>query len=112
MIAGDRDMLFQAFSNLIDNAIKYAPSKSHVALDTGPAPKPFFEISDQGPGIPETEHERVFQRFHRLDQSRSTPGNGLGLSLVRAVTNVHSATISLSDNRPGLAVRVTFPAAW
>ena len=112
VIAGDRDMLFQAFSNLIDNAIKYAPSKSHVALDTGPVPKPFFEISDQGPGIPETEHERVFQRFHRLDQSRSTPGNGLGLSLVRAVTNVHSATISLSDNRPGLAVRVTFPAAW
>ena len=112
MIAGDRDMLFQAFSNLIDNAIKYAPSESHVVLDTDPGPKPFFEIRDQGPGIPETEHERVFQRFHRLDQSHSTPGNGLGLSLVRAVTNVHSATISLSDNRPGLAVRVTFPAAW
>ena len=112
MIAGDRDMLFQAFSNLIDNAIKYAPLESHVVLDTDLGPKPFFEISDQGPGIPELQHERVFQRFHRLDQSRSTPGNGLGLSLVRAVTNVHSATISLSDNRPGLAVRVTFPAAW
>ena len=112
MIAGDRDMLFQAFSNLIDNAIKYAPLESHVVLDTALGPKPFFEISDQGPGIPELQHERVFQRFHRLDQSRSTPGNGLGLSLVRAVTNVHSATISLSDNRPGLAVRVTFPAAW
>ena len=103
MIAGDRDMLFQAFSNLIDNAIKYAPSESHVVLDTDPGQKPFFEISDQGPGIPETQHERVFQRFHRLDQSRSTPGNGLGLSLVRALTNVHSATIWLSDNRPGLA---------
>ena len=71
VIAGDRDMLFQAFSNLIDNAIKYAPSKSDVALDIGPVPKPFFEISDQGPGIPETEHERVFQRFHRLDQRRA-----------------------------------------
>ena len=112
MIAGDRDMLFQAFSNLIDNAIKYAPLESHVVLDTALGPKPFFEISDQGPGIPELQHERVFQRFHRLDQSRSTPGNGLGLSLVRAVTNVHGATISLAENRPGLAVRVTFPAAW
>jgi signal transduction histidine kinase len=110
VIAGDRDMLFQAFSNLIDNAIKYAPSESHVVLNVGSVPNPFFEISDQGPGIPQTEHERVFQRFHRLDQSRSTPGNGLGLSLVRAVTNVHNATISLADNRPGLTVRVTFPA--
>ena len=111
VIASDQDMLFQAFSNLINNAIKYASSESHVILDTGPEPKPFVEIRDQGPGIPETEHERVFQRFHRLDQSRSTPGNGLGLSLVRALTNVHSATISLSDNRPELAVRVTFPTA-
>ena len=95
VIAGDRDMLFQAFSNLIDNAIKYAPSESHVVLNVGSVPNPFFEISDQGPGIPQTEHERVFQRFHRLDQSRSTPGNGLGLSLVRAVTNVHLSLIHI-----------------
>ena len=66
-------------------------------------------VSDDGPGIPAVERERVFRRFYRLDASRSTPGSGLGLSFVAAVAKLHDATISLEDNEPGLRVVVAFP---
>ena len=65
-------------------------------------------ISDQGLGIPDVEHENVFKRFHRLDSARSTEGNGLGLSLVKAVVDLHGAKISLRQNNPGLIAKVTF----
>ncbi|TIT77667.1 MAG: sensor histidine kinase, partial [Mesorhizobium sp.] len=67
-------------------------------------------VSDNGPGIPAEEREKVFQRLYRLDSSRTTPGSGLGLSLVKAVADLHGATITLEDNNPGLAVIVSFPA--
>ena len=66
-------------------------------------------MTDRGQGIPEAERETVFNRFVRLEPSRSTPGNGLGLSLVRAVMRRHGGTIELADNRPGLRVRLEFP---
>ena len=69
-----------------------------------------IEVADHGPGIPESEYESVLDRFVRLERSRSTPGNGLGLSLVRAVARRHEATVTLADNRPGLKVRIEFPA--
>lgn len=68
-------------------------------------------VADNGPGIPAGEREKVFQRLYRLDHSRSTPGSGLGLSLVRAIAELHGATIALEDCRPGLAVVVSFPLA-
>ena len=68
-----------------------------------------LEVGDRGPGIPERDREAVFDRFVRLEPSRSTPGNGLGLSLVRAVAHRHNAAVALADNRPGLNVRLEFP---
>jgi len=69
-----------------------------------------LEVRDRGSGIPEAERDAVFDRFVRLEPSRSTPGNGLGLSLVRAVARRHAANVTLSDNHPGLRVRIEFPA--
>jgi len=67
-------------------------------------------VRDHGPGIPAGEHKRVFQRFYRLEHSRSTPGNGLGLSLVQAVAQLHGAELALVEGMPGLAVELRFPA--
>ncbi len=107
-IYADRDMLFQAFANLLDNAIKYTPENGEISIRSY-REKQFWhiEISDNGPGIPEDEHEKVVQRFYRLDQSRTTPGSGLGLALVFAVLKLHKLTLKFSNNEPGLKVRVT-----
>ena len=76
-----------------------------VAGDSGEA---VLSVADSGPGIPLGDRERVFDRFIRLDPARSTPGNGLGLSLVRAVGRIHGAAIALEDNQPGLRVVMRF----
>jgi signal transduction histidine kinase len=114
MIRGDRHLLSQAVANLIDNALKYgAPQHGRgdiaimVRQKDGQAA---IEVADRGPGIPESDRETVFDRFVRLEPSRSTPGNGLGLSLVRAVARSHAANVTLGDNHPGLKVRIEFPA--
>jgi signal transduction histidine kinase len=109
-IDGDRDLLFQAVANLVDNAIKYTPPGGRIALGARPdgAAVELF-VADTGPGIPAEQRERVFDRFHRLESSRSTPGSGLGLSLVRAVARLHGGTIRLGDNRPGLRIALALP---
>ena len=66
-------------------------------------------VSDNGPGIPEPEREKVLRRFYRLEKSRTTPGNGLGLAVVKAVADLHHASIELGDNKPGLRVVLRFP---
>ena len=111
-VRGDRDLLFQALANLLDNAIKYTPAAGtiEVCLETERS-RVCVTIADTGPGIPTEFRERVFQRFYRLEQSRSTPGNGLGLSLVAAVVRLHGAEVTLAENQPGLRVQVVFPAA-
>lgn len=113
LVLADRDMLFQAFANLLDNAIKYTPEKGAVVIRSFKENRKWFiEIADNGPGIPAEEHEKVVQRFYRLDESRTTPGSGLGLALVFAVLKVHRFELSFSDNNPGLSVRVGIdPAA-
>ena len=98
-LEGDRDLLFQAIANLADNAIKYSPPDSTVTLH---AAGRAVTVSDTGPGIPEEAREEVFLRFHRLEAARSTPGSGLGLSLVEAVAHLHGGRVRLEDNRPGL----------
>jgi signal transduction histidine kinase len=116
MIEGDRDLLFQMVSNLIDNAIKYTPEHGDIAVSVrGEEDTAVLQVSDSGIGIPESEKDQVFQRFYRVAKSRSLPGNGLGLSLVGAVTEIHQGHISLSDHRPdqdppGLTVTVRLPA--
>ncbi|MHC2336829.1 signal transduction histidine kinase [Bradyrhizobium sp. USDA 4454] len=111
-VTGDRDLLFDAIANLVDNAIKHGRPGGRVTVtcenDEG---GPLISIADDGPGIPAGQHDHVFKRFYRLEQSRYTPGNGLGLSLVAAVASLHGARIELRDNAPGLLCRLVFPAA-
>jgi signal transduction histidine kinase len=109
-ISADRDLLFDAISNLVDNAIKHGREGGVVIISAGQKDSEVvLSISDDGPGIPPDEVEQVFKRFYRLERSRSAPGNGLGLSLVAAVIRLHGARIALSDNRPGLKVELHFP---
>jgi signal transduction histidine kinase len=108
-IRGDRHLLAQALANLLDNALKYSPGgELQLRVFRNPA-QAVIEVADRGPGIPEADRDIVFDRFVRLEPSRSTPGNGLGLSLVRAVAHRHHGTVSLADNHPGLRVRLEFP---
>ena len=115
LIRGDRHLLSQAIANLIDNAVKYGDG-SDIAIVVHPeSGGTAIEVSDRGPGIPPEDRQGVFDRFVRLEPSRSTPGNGLGLSLVRAVARRHDASVSLDatspgDRDPGLKVRLEFPA--
>ena len=107
---GDRDLLFQTLTNLIENAIKYTPEQGKIFTSlTRVHNEIVITIADNGPGIPEGEREKVFRRFYRLDRSRSTAGNGLGLSMVSAVVSMHNGTIKLLDNRPGLKIMVRLP---
>ena len=106
----DRDLLFQALTNLLDNAIKFCPEGGRIRVATlRKDDRVMLSVADSGPGIPEEERERVLERFYRMEASRSTNGSGLGLSLVSAIATVHQASISLTDNQPGLRVSLGFP---
>jgi signal transduction histidine kinase len=109
-ITGDRDLLFDALANVVDNAIKHGRLGGRVRVTVGEADRgAFMAVSDDGPGIPVAERERVFKRFFRLERGRRTQGNGLGLSLVAAVARLHGAQITLTDTTPGLELRLWFP---
>jgi signal transduction histidine kinase len=111
-VEGDRELLLQLFANLVENAIRHSPAGARIRLvAVGAEDGIAVTVADDGPGIPETMRERVFQRFVRLDASRTTPGNGLGLSLAAAVAALHGARITLADNAPGLAVTVRLAAS-
>ena len=103
-ITGDRDLIFQAVTNLVDNAVKYTPAPGAIGIA---ARHGDVIVWDTGPGIPEASREAVFERFRRLDASRSEPGSGLGLALVRAVVRLHGGEIRLADNHPGLRVTLS-----
>ncbi len=107
---GDRDLLFQALSNIIDNAIKYTPALGSIQIEIKTQGNQIeLSISDSGPGIPESEQEKVLERFYRLELNRASPGNGLGLSLVAAIINLHQGQIHLTDNHPGLRITLSLP---
>jgi signal transduction histidine kinase len=111
-IAGDRDLLFDAFSNLLDNAIMHGGHGGAVTVTVGRvAGDAVVGIADRGPGIPPEERKHVLKRFYRLERSRKGPGSGLGLSLVTAVAHLHGASIAMTDNDPGLRVELRFGAA-
>jgi signal transduction histidine kinase len=99
---GDRQLLAQMISNLVENALSHTPAGSTVSLSV--AAGPAITVADNGPGIPADERERVFDRFYRLDRSRTTSGSGLGLALVKAIAGLHGMSITLADNQPGLRV--------
>ncbi len=109
-VFGDRELLTQMLANIIENALRHTPTGTTVDVRvSGHPPGALLIVSDDGPGIPASQRERVLDRFYRLDASRTTPGSGLGLSLVAAVAKLHDAKLTLEDNRPGLRVSVTFP---
>jgi signal transduction histidine kinase len=111
-VKGERHLLFQAISNLVDNALKFAPTEGHVSLEVNhDGPDAVVVVADDGPGIPAEARDRVLERFVRLDASRATPGSGLGLSLVAAVARLHGGTIELGDNAPGLRAALRLPRA-
>lgn len=105
-------LMAQALTNLLDNAIKYTPRPGRVSLSLDGDDERFeIVVCDDGPGIPEADRERVFERFVRLENERNSPGNGLGLSLVRAIARLHGATLELGDAGPGLCVTMRFDRA-
>ncbi|MBX5454641.1 MAG: HAMP domain-containing protein [Acidobacteriia bacterium] len=106
---GDRNMLQQAFANLLDNAIKFSPPCGRIWLRGSMADQVVIEVADEGPGIPEAERTHAVERFYRGEAARSTPGAGLGLALVQAVAQLHGGTLVLADNNPGLRAVITLP---
>jgi signal transduction histidine kinase len=111
LVTGDRDLIFDAIANLVDNAIKHGRAGGQVIVaNENMDGMPVVSIADDGPGIPADQYEHVFKRFYRLEHSRYTPGNGLGLSLVAAVARLHGARIEMLDNAPGLKFKLWFSA--
>lgn len=107
---GDGELLLQMIANLTENAIRHTPLGTRIVLtlensDRGIA----ATVADSGPGIPADLRDKVFEHFYRLDTGRAAAGNGLGLSLVSAIANLHGIRVSLNDNRPGLLVTLVFP---
>ena len=114
-LSANRQLIGQAIANLIDNAIKYSRGSqpgSAIAVNARPGQGGGveFSVADRGPGISDKDRERVLKRFVRLEESRTKPGTGLGLSLVAAVARLHGGSIQLEDNQPGLKVVMTLPA--
>jgi len=111
-VRGDKELLVQLFANLVENSIRHCPRQTTIRLGLSESRNGLLAVvSDTGPGIPAGEREKVFRRLYRLERARSTPGSGLGLSLVAAVADLHDATVELADNGPGLRVTVRFPKA-
>jgi signal transduction histidine kinase len=109
-VTGDRDLLFDAMANLVDNAIKHGRQAGRVTVEVRESDGgAVISVADDGPGIPVDEHQNVFKRFYRLERSRRAPGNGLGLSLVAAVARLHGARIEMRDKAPGLEFQLWFP---
>jgi len=111
-IQGDRELLVQSLVNLMENAIAHTPAGALVTASLRLGTSCIeLNIADNGPGVAAAERENIFKRFHRVEQSRTAPGNGLGLSIVAAVAELHGAALSASDNRPGLKIGMIFSPA-
>jgi signal transduction histidine kinase len=109
MVDGDSELLTQMVVNLVENGLRHAGRGATVTVRAGAeGRRPVLSVTDDGPGVPAAERERLFDRFYRLERSRSTAGNGLGLALVAAVARLHAAEVSLHDAAPGLEARVVF----
>lgn len=110
VVRGDKDLLGQLVANLIENALRHTPPGTTIRLALSrQRGQVTLSVVDNGPGIPRAEHDLVLRRLYRLERSRTTQGNGLGLALVAAVADLHEASLQLSDTAPGLTVTLTFP---
>jgi len=111
-VSGDRELLTQMYANLIENAIRHCPAGAAIRLKiAADGSRIGTSVEDTGPGIPEEERGKVFRRLYRLEKSRTSAGTGLGLSLVKAIADLHSADIRLEDAGPGLRVVIAFARA-
>jgi signal transduction histidine kinase len=118
-VRGNRELVSQALANLVDNAIKYAGpngklngAPAEIVVKAGAEGERIaLSVADRGPGIAEADRGRVVERFVRLEQSRSEPGSGLGLSLAAAVARLHGGELRLEDNHPGLRSTIALPRA-
>jgi hypothetical protein len=117
-VRANRELVSQALANLVDNAIKYTEPSAPAVNGTTPqivvralseGDRIILTVADSGPGIPEADRGRVIERFVRLEQSRSKPGSGLGLSLASAVARLHGGELTLADNEPGLKSIIALP---
>ena len=109
---GDRELLTQLLANLIENAIQHTPEGTIVRIGLNRRGQDvLLTVADNGPGVPLDQRHRLFDRFYRGDPSRKTTGSGLGLSLVKAVADLHNATVDVRDNHPGLLVEIAFPVS-
>lgn len=109
-LRGDRDLLFQALCNLLDNAIKYSPPGSEVTLTAGEAGNALeISVADRGPGVPAGDLQKVMDRFYRSAAVAGVPGSGLGLALVKAIAHHHGGQLVLTDNAPGLRATLHLP---
>jgi signal transduction histidine kinase len=109
IVRGDRDLLFEAIANLVDNAVKFTPAGGRIELGLQRvAGATIIRVSDTGPGIGAAERDSVTKRFYRSDRSRHMPGIGLGLSLVAAIVRLHGFTLSISSG-PGCSIEIACP---
>jgi signal transduction histidine kinase len=106
-VEGDADLIFQAIANILDNALKFTPHGGQVVINLSEVR--VLTIRDTGPGVGAQELEHIFNRFYRSEASRHTPGNGLGLSMVKAVMAAHGGSVRAENAEPGLAFILTFP---
>jgi signal transduction histidine kinase len=113
-VHGSRELAGQALANLVDNALKYGTPSGAGSVEIS-ARRSFdtieFIVADHGPGIAEKDRQRVLGRFVRLENARTRPGSGLGLSLAAAVARLHNGNLRIEDNKPGLRVVISLPAA-
>ena len=108
-LLGDKTLLRQMIVNLIENCIQHTETGANITIELGRDDTGVYAIiADDGPGVPKWAREKIFRRFFRLDQSRHSRGNGLGLSLVAAIAKHHGIALTLSDNNPGLRVLLRF----
>lgn len=112
VVAGEKGLLGQVLANLIENALRHTPKGSSIRVAVkSSGSRVELIVADTGPGIPAEERENVLRRLYRLEGSRTTPGNGLGLSLVSVIAELHDAKLKLGSNDPGLVVTLAFPKA-
>jgi signal transduction histidine kinase len=110
MLQGDKELLTQMFVNLVENAINHCPPGTEIKLSLSRSRDGCIAaVADNGEGVPAEDRENVFRRLYRLDKSRKTKGSGLGLSMVKAIAELHGMTIAIKDNKPGTRVELTLP---
>jgi len=102
VIPGDEDLMREAISNLVDNAIKFTPDGGAVRIEAGKRDgRPFVSISDTGPGVPPQERAKIFHRFYRIEREGRPSGHGIGLSIADAIARLHGLALTVADNAPG-----------